>query len=520
MLVADYQTYSLVVMPADRIESGIEEAARAGFGLQPRPDFDEIGVNGCRFPSSSRPTHLPDGLTIQDYQGPVGLYIVQMIGPNRPEWEAALREYGEPIAYLPENAFVLRADPTRVQALRTRDGFQHLSVYQPAYKVRADLLDAYEPVNAVVQLDGGQDLAGVTAILESIAGGFVAYEPSGPVRNAVLTVTPNELKALAALPEVLWIEPLGEVGPSDERQALAAAGQVYRLAPTPTPAAWRPIAPVPTPTPGTYQTWMESKGFCTSTKTTNCWSYYTKVAVWDSGLDLNTSPNHPSDCLGGGDTRVRHPDMGSREWKFFCALGPVPPTPNPTPTPACYGVAWYGTPTPAAYVYSDYLGHGTAVTGVIAGDPVAGVKATPAPPLPTPNPAYDDAWYQLGTGVAPLAQVITARIWNNQGGALLGDMSAAAVERLQTVIYNTLEPPPPPPTPTQVSGRTLRFANHSWNEGSAAYTTLSQTFDKLVRTPMEPTTLMTVGSRSWSLPGTRSRRAHVRLTQPPRQTQR
>lgn len=474
VLLADYQTYSLVAMPASRIEGGFEEAANDGFGLQPRPDFDEVAVNGYTFSSDSLPS-LPDGLSLQDYSGPVGLYIAQMIGPNRPEWEAALREYGEPIAYLPENAFLLRADPARVQALRTREGFQHLSVYQPAYKVGADLLTSNEPAEVVIQVDGGQDLASVKAILESIAGSFVAYEPAGPVRNAVLTVTPNELMALAALPEVLWIEPLGAASPSDERQALAAAGQVYRLAPTPTPAAWRPVAPVPTSTPSTYQKWMESKGFCTSTKTTNCWSYYTKVAVWDSGLDLNTSPNYPSDCLGGGDTSVRHPDMGSREWKFFCALGPIPPTPSPTPTPACYNVAWPGTPPPNAYVYSDYFGHGTAVTGVITGDPAVGVKA-----IPTPNLAYDDSWYQLGTGVAPLAQVITARIWNSQGSALV-DLSAASVERLQTVIYNTLEPPPPPPTPTQASGRTLRFTNHSWNDGATAYTTLSQKFDMLVR---------------------------------------
>lgn len=255
------------------------------------------------------------------------------------------------------------------------------------------------------------------------------------------------MRALAALPEVLWIEQLVPGGPSDERQALAAAGQVYFDG-----SATRPNAPAAYP--GAYQLWLESKGFCTSTKTTNCTNYWTRVAVFDSGLDVNICGSNGRDCLGAGDIRTRHPDLNAREFRFFCA-GPGNP-----PQPACYGLSGY----PGRYVYSDGFGHGTAVAGVLAADPAAGVG------VQMPSAAVDQGNYYLGSGVAPLAQLVTYRLWADGGGSLIGrDYGPDDIEVYHRQIYNTVGP------------HVVRIANHSWNNWVTGYTTLSQRFDQLVR---------------------------------------
>ncbi|MBZ5590379.1 MAG: S8 family serine peptidase [Acidobacteriia bacterium] len=450
-VLADYGAYYLVEIPQTNLDRYTQDIAAAEYRLSVMDSYDVVSVNGYTFPSKGTLPQLPSDLVISDYTGSKGLYIMQSVGPNRAEWYEALRSVGEPIGYFPDNTFLVRAKPGQLSALAKANFVQHLSVYQPAYKLRADVRDAEGPVLATVQLDGGQDLADAIAILEGIAGEKVSFEPSGPIRNASLWLTPSEARLLAALPEVLWIEQKLPSGPSDERQALATAGKVYNeggaVRPTP-PAAW----------PGAYQRWLEAMGFCTSTKITNCTAFATKIAVFDSGLDRNVCGAPPATCHGAGDVPTPHPDFGSRQYRFLCAT-------NSRSVPQCLGLD-PGYPT--KYDYSDGFGHGTAVAAAIAGDPVAGVAATPTP---TPAPAsLDQQGYFLGTGSAPKATLVTYRIWNSAGKAIL-DFGATDMERWHAEVYNAGGAP-----------RVMRFANHSWNNlTDIAYTAMTQKFDQLVR---------------------------------------
>ncbi len=54
-----------------------------------RRDFDLIQINGYAFSSFGRPTGLPESLTIDDYEGEVGMYLVQFKAPmtSRPGGE-------------------------------------------------------------------------------------------------------------------------------------------------------------------------------------------------------------------------------------------------------------------------------------------------------------------------------------------------------------------------------------------------------------------------------------------------
>jgi hypothetical protein len=433
--ITEYPTAYLVVVPDGLVPQFVSRARAEGIGASPQPDYDRIRLNGYDFSSFGPEPVLPPDLALSDYRG-LGLYLVQTPGPNRAEWESALRTVGEPILYYPENTYLVRAEPARVWALRGSPAFQYVGVYQPAFKIRPDILVAEGPVPATVQLDGGRDLTGVTAIIEALAGRKVEFEESGPIRNVTLTLTANDAKTLAFLPEVVYIEGLSPGSPSDERQALVVAGRHNGTQPT---------------NPTTYDDWLALKGFCTyASHPPGCYNYWTKVAVYDSGLDVNRCLSEGSECTGG--TTDRHPDLGSREKRFFCATSGS--------TNYCLEA---GT-----YVYSDlcYRSHGTGVSSVIAGDPVAGVEALGAN-------ARDSNQYYLGAGIAPLSEVVTFRIWNdscvNFGSSFY---SASNFESWSQRLVQAL------------GTTTVRFANHSWNNNEGedrTYNAFSQKFDQLVR---------------------------------------
>lgn len=463
-ILADYPTFVLAEV-ADEVAPKFEEQARAeGFATFVRETFDQIRVNGYVFKAKGGEPELPADLTISDYKGPVGLYLVQMIGPVRPEWVAAIKGLAEPIHYLPDNTYIVRANPSKLAALRGQQFLQHAGVYQPAYKLRRDVVEAAQPFQAIVQLDGGQDLRSVLAILRGFARGEVVIEPAGPIRNASLVLTRDEARVLAALPEVLWIERNMDIRPSDERQALTVAGSHDGT---------KPI------NPATYKNWLEGKGFCTSTKRTGCWDYWSKVAVFDTGLDDNwcsSSPSTGGDCIASDNPTApdRHPDLkkhdGTTREKYFYCAGPA------SGDNYCKGYDGAGT----RWNYSDTYYHGTAVASVIAGDPLVpgGVGSQGRDRIASGDPLYSG--FYLGYGVAPLAEIIGFRIFSNIGGSFVGGSTPDCYytptdwERW----YGQLPAYP-----------TTRFANNSWNMydmGSNTtydiyYTAHSQKFDQLVR---------------------------------------
>lgn len=449
-LVAEYALFYLVSVPDVTKEAFIAATRSNGLGVQVREDFDRIRINGYVFPSSIENPELPSDLTIRDYAGKTGLFLVQMVGPNRPEWWSEMEKAGTPIAYFPDNTFLLRARGADARALLGRSGFQHVSAYQPAFKVRLSLTMAEEaPMPVAVSLDGGQDTSTVVRMMQAMSGQEVDLDGEGPIRTAVTVLMPSDARLLALLPEVVWVEPHIGGEPSDERQALTLAGRHDGTMPT---------------NPGTYMSWLQSKGFCTATRRPpGCYDYWTKVAVFDSGIDKNVCPSSAPECPGG--TRQQHPDFGSRVVQLRCAN-------KLDGTNHCLGA---DTAYPGQYSYSDKCEHGTAVASLLAGDPTQGVEALGIS-------AKDSQAFYLGTGVAPLAQLLPFRIWDDSCwwfGSLTDPFySPADFGRWYAQL---------PAFPT------TRFSTNSWNQRSLhrsdlpgdfdryAYTSLSRKFDELVR---------------------------------------
>jgi len=442
MLLAEYPTFGLVEVPRARLDRFLREADARGLTVSVREDYDRVRVSGFDFPSAGPLPELPAELSLTDYTGPTGLYLVQLPGPRRAEWGGALVDAGAVVHYYPENTFLVRTSPSAATALRSRPFVQHLSVYQPAYKLGPGVMSLTEAAVLFIQLDTGQDLEPVLRELSPHLSGPppVRNEHTGPLMSVRVRMDGAQARAFARRPEVIWVEEALEPTLSDERQCLVVGGRHTATQPT---------------NPGTYHQWLESVGFCTSTSPPpGCFEYDTKVAVFDTGIDTNWCHDYrPHDTPGGGgsecthseDVIDRHLDLGPRERRFFC------PT-DAQQVPLCTNSEW-------GYEFSGEYFHGTAVSSIIAGDPVTGTGAR------------DSGQFYLGSGVAPNADIVTMK---------LGGLNGFYVPYTENDFADMV---------AAVRRAGVRFVTNSWNYrgvGSTAYTTISQRFDMLVRDAYYP----------------------------------
>ena len=486
--LADYETMMLVEVSDDDFGRFSEQAIELGITYEVHPAYDRIRVNGYDFESGTEPA-LPTDLQLADYQGASGLYLVQLAGPPTAEWSQGFRNFGGIVLYYPENTFLIDARPGSLAALRLLPGVQHVSVYQPAYKIRPGLLGAPGPTKVLVQLDASQDLERIQRVISALVKTPIGLPDRGPIRNVKLELTQAQIRELVREPEVLFVDWFLTAGFSGERQAMVAVGLHQQYGD-------RPNAVSAPPNHGGHPAWLDSKGFCGPTEqtaTSDCSiKYWTRVALIDSGLDENEcSTDHPT-CNSGTNwvSQARHQDLDHAscdsqstcspvQHKFFCV--------NVDGDNVCED------PVSGDFVYTDNPrdefgvrgSHGSHVASVIAGDPLSGTSTNPA----------DGEHYYNGMGLAPAAQIVLGRLTDTSTG-YMADFTPAGWGDLITSAHQAW----------------ARFANNSWNAyfyngggwPTHDYTPFSQRADQLVRdargaftdTDHEMTIVFSVGNNS------------------------
>ncbi|MDH7571713.1 MAG: hypothetical protein QHJ73_19205, partial [Armatimonadota bacterium] len=77
-----------------------------------------------------------------------GLYLLQFVGPVRPEWVAALQAQGVTfLGYVPDYAFLTRMTLAQAEGLRWRFRFvRWTGAFHPAYKLDAEAVQTLQPV--------------------------------------------------------------------------------------------------------------------------------------------------------------------------------------------------------------------------------------------------------------------------------------------------------------------------------------------------------------------------------------
>lgn len=310
------------------------------------------------------PDGVEAGLRLADYPpGRTGLYVVKLAMPARASWfESAQKAGWRLLQYLHANAWIVAA-PAGLEAVT---GLAREAVYveplQPWDKLQAALRTdrRTERRPMTILFDGGQDGPELRGALREIDSESVVTIDNRGEGSVDLFATSADARLLARRPEVIGIQIRSAGGPSSEREAQVAVGHHAGNLPT---------------NPGGYRSWLS--GLCGG-----CLSPANLadeiVAIFDTGISQTT----------GAPGKIAHPDLdggGSNRLAY--------------PTTGCCGFE-FSTTYDASY-------HGTAVTGLIAGDPqqAGGLGLT------------DPYGFYWGTGVAPGVRFGMTKMMTHQGFA-------------------------------------------------------------------------------------------------------
>ncbi|HVM46182.1 MAG TPA: S8 family serine peptidase [Candidatus Thermoplasmatota archaeon] len=150
------------------------------------------------------------------------LQLVQFRGPVKAEWRAALDAHALAVYdYLPDDSFLARLAPAGAAQLRAMPEVRAVEPYHPAWKIAPALRDASGPqrVTALAFLD--EPLADVLVALAA-TGAVPVDATTARLEHVVdLLATPEQLRAVARLDAVSWVEAARDEGSSDNAAASA-----------------------------------------------------------------------------------------------------------------------------------------------------------------------------------------------------------------------------------------------------------------------------------------------------------
>jgi subtilisin family serine protease len=285
------------------------------------------------------------------------LYLVQMIGPIKKQWLKELRSSAEVLSYIPNNAYLVRANSmgiARINNLKadSRSFVQWTGSYKPAYKIAPEIsLDSDQQLTATVQLATSHH---TREDIQDLVGRSSASIASQPVEvlnytNLRIRVSARKLADIARISNVVWIEQWTPPQLLDEKQDLIVAGRYD--------ASFHLGAPG-------YLAWLQTKGLATTPDFI--------VDIADTGIDQ-----------GILDPQVIHKDFlnpaGGARITYARNVGAIEDE---------------GLP-------EDRAGHGTLNAAVAGGYNTK-----------TVFPYADAEAYNFGVGVHPFARIGVTRIFN------------------------------------------------------------------------------------------------------------
>lgn len=386
--------------------------------IEAKDDYNQIKLNAALLDTRT--------VQVQAMRKPAGnfpgrhLHLIQFVGPAKPEWRAAIQNFGVRIvSYIPENAFLVYGDASAIAKMQgwaaTNQFVQWDGTYADDYKIHpaARLVDAsgnpQTPATDIFSIQMVDDPAANVATLTDIGQWQTAaieneYTLLG-YRTVIVRLPPAHLPEIAAQPEVVSIQPYFEPQKLDERQDQIVAGNLTG------PSNSLPSGPG-------YLAWLAGKGF-TQGQFTNSGFV---VDMSDSGVDNGTkTPGH---------------------------FGLYPLGDTSQPSRVVYNVL-QGRPN-AGSTLEGCDGHGNLNTHIVAGydDSTNGFPHT------------DSSGYFYGLGVCPFVKV---------GSSVVFDPSEFTNPNYTNLL-----------TAAYTNG--ARISNNSWGANiDGAYNADAQAYDALVR---------------------------------------
>lgn len=211
---------------AEATEAQIQTLQRQGFVVEEQAAAHMIRLRAVEFDTATDAPHLtahaaPNGAH-------ANYWLVQFVGPVKPEWGAAIRDLGGVLHdYVPENAYLVEMTAGVKEAVARLNYVNWVGPYQPAYKISpllrghrrrataseldslAVAVDSFAPVpegNVSIVLHHARDKAKVVRLITRLGG--VIVEQTGVTIRASLDLA--HIDQLSRLPEIKWIEPYSQ----------------------------------------------------------------------------------------------------------------------------------------------------------------------------------------------------------------------------------------------------------------------------------------------------------------------
>jgi len=454
--LAGYGSFTVLSVPAALVESLSKQAKLRNEEIESHPEWDELVLPALTIKTRQK-VFLTDGSTS-------GLFVIQFVGPEKPEWYTDLETSGvKTVNYLSHNGALVWASPSSAQQLRKKPHIQFVRRYDASLKGKpTDLGSSATPSKMTVQFVITPE---ASPIIENLLkSGKVSNDVTyGNYRNLTLNITDSEASSLLDEPSVVVIERRGIWITSGEREAVGQSPMegfsstppsIVTTSRQPFQYLWNPspsrflVRPQKSSVavPPDFRSWLSSN-YALDT------SGY-KIAVNDTGLSF-------------GFNYAPHPDICSN-WSGSTCLS--------------RGIEWQ---MPAGYESDDGkddVGHGTMVAVMAVGDPNEATDATLAP--------ADDLnqRFYFGMGIAPKTGLIVQKAFF--GGAFHGSASSwlsrakSAGASVMTQSHNELCCPGLP---------------------SGVYSTLDQEYDAAVQSVNIPLTVSAGNiypfAPEWNCPG-------------------
>ena len=141
--------------------------------------------------------------------GSAGHYIMQFVGPIKEDWKDSVRSMGVQIGdYVPNNAFIVQMNPESRERISELDFVQWTGLFQPAYKIRPELLEKTDEFEVEIVTYEGM---GIAAVLDRLTDDQVISSYAGTDFGLVkATIDGRLLRDIARMENVRYIEPLYE----------------------------------------------------------------------------------------------------------------------------------------------------------------------------------------------------------------------------------------------------------------------------------------------------------------------
>lgn len=215
-----------IIAEVDEAQS--EQLKSEGYHIESLTGGETIKLRSIEFDPTVEAPAAPAALRLREAEvSPTeeNYWIVQFVGPVKPEWGEAVRELGGNIGdYVPDNAFMIRMTQEVKDQVSQLDFVRWVGPYQPVYKISPLMMgirgkispttlrsaeikaEAYKPTpigNIRVVVHRTDDAEAVKQEVEHLGGTVISVDKE----SLRISLDVTHIENLAALPSVKWIEP-------------------------------------------------------------------------------------------------------------------------------------------------------------------------------------------------------------------------------------------------------------------------------------------------------------------------